>query len=151
MKKEEFRRLLKEHGQVTIGINPFDLGEIYATYQMDEHGDVYEVDEIDQTRGLLFNISNDAALQELENDVLCDVCSYSHNPFEHAVAYIKEHLEHWEIEEGWAEIGKRMPLPYHLQSKILDLLDDFTMDNELTDGWWEDYDAEDFFMEIDNE
>lgn len=151
MKKEEFKRLLKDHGQVTIGINPFDLGEIYATYQMDEHGDVYEVDEIDQTRGLLFNINDDAALQELENDLLCDVCSYSHNPFEHAVAYIKDHLEHWEIERGWAEIGKRMPLPSDTAEKIYCLLSDFSIDNDLPDGWWEDYDAEDFFMEIDNE
>lgn len=151
MKKEEFKRLLKEHGQVTIGINPFDLGEIYATYQMDEHGDVYEVDEIDQTRGLLFNINDDAALQELENDLLCDVCSYSHNPFEHAVAYIKEHLEHWEIEKGWDYIGKRMGLPNELEGRIYDLLDDFTIDNDLADGWWEDYDAEDFFMEIEND
>lgn len=70
--------------------------------------------------------------------------------FERCVEYIKEHLEHWEIEQGWDYIGKRMGLPNELEGRIYDLIDEYTEDNDLTDDWWNDYDVEDFFLEIEN-
>lgn len=152
MDKNEFKRLIQEHGEISIGLNAFDPSEITATYSVDLQGRIFEVYD-DNTSWYVADINDDAEMQKFEDEVLKDVVShqYENNHFERCVAYIKANLEHWEIEEGWAEIGKRMPLPYHLQSKILDLLDDFTEDNELTDDWWIDYDLEDFFMEIDNE
>jgi hypothetical protein len=152
MKKEEFRALLKEHGQLTIGINPFDMGEISAMYALNDAGEVYEVFEIDQSGEYLCHIDDDTALQQLYDEVLCNVVSHSHeNHFERCVDYIKRNLEHWEIEQGWDYIGKRMGLPNELEGRIYDLIDEFTEDNDLTDDWWDNYDVEDFFMEIDND
>lgn len=153
MEKEEFRRLLKEHGQISLGLNAFDRSEITATYSIDEQGNVYEqLCVVDDNSDIIFNINDDAKLQDFYDEVLCNVVSHSYEShFERCVEYIKEHLEHWEIEQGWDYIGKRMGLPNGLVGRIYDLIDDFTEDNDLTDDWWNDYDAEDFFMEIDNE
>jgi len=70
--------------------------------------------------------------------------------FASCVDIIKSQLESWQIERGWAFIGKRYPLPSDITDKIWDIVVEYTNDNDLTDDWWNDYDAEDFFMEIDN-
>lgn len=79
-----------------------------------------------------------------------DMDKYVKGHFAKCVEYIKANLEPYDIQRGWAEIGKRMPLPQDIADKIFDLIDDYNNDNELTDDWWDDFDAEDFFMEIDN-
>ncbi len=70
--------------------------------------------------------------------------------FASCVDIIKSQLESWQIKQGWNYIGKRMGLPNELAGRIYDIVDEYTEDNDLPDTWFEDYDAEDFFMEIDN-
>lgn len=70
--------------------------------------------------------------------------------FASCVDLIKSSLEHWQIERGWAFIGNRMGLPSDITDKIWDIVVEYTEDNDLPETWHEDYDAEDFFMEIDN-
>lgn len=72
------------------------------------------------------------------------------NHFASVVDIIKSHLESWQIERGWAFIGNREPLPTDITDRIWDIVVEYTDDNDLPDTWHEDYDAEDFFMEIDN-
>jgi hypothetical protein len=152
MDKNEFKRLIQEHGEISIGLNAFDPSEITATYSVDLQGRIFEV-YYDNTSWYVADINDDAEMQKFEDEVLKDVVShqYETNHFDRCVAYIKEHLEHWEIEQGWSYIGKRMGLPNGLVGRIYDLIDDFTEDNDLTDDWWDNYDVEDFFMEIDND
>ena len=159
MEKEQFKNLLKT-SQVVVSINPFDYAEESARYRMNPNGDVYEMYDERDNEKFLFNINNEEELQKLYDEVLCHVVNFSYTTtpdqfvnyhFAKCVEYIKEHLEHWEIEQGWSYIGKRMGLPNELVGRIYDLIDDFTEDNDLTDDWWNDYDAEDFFMEIENE
>lgn len=70
--------------------------------------------------------------------------------FASCVDIIKSHLESWQIERGWAFIGNREPLPSDIAGCIYDIVDEYTEDNGLTDDWWGDFDAEDFFMEIES-
>lgn len=150
MTKEEFKQLIQEHGQISLGLNAFDPSEITATYSVDLQGRVYEVYD-DNTSWYVTDINDDAQMQKFEDEVLKDVVSHHEtNHFELCVSYIKANLEHWEIEQGWSCIGKRMGLPHALVGRIYDLIDDFTELYELTDDWWNDYDVEDFFMEIEN-
>ena len=73
------------------------------------------------------------------------------NHFKLAVEYIKQNLEHYEIEKGWDYIGKRMGLPNEIEDKIYDLLEEYGEDNDLPEGWYLEYgDIEDFFMEIES-
>lgn len=72
------------------------------------------------------------------------------NHFKRAVAYIAQNLEKHEIEDGWAHIGRRMPIPCEIEDKIRDLLDDYGADNDLDEDWWCEYDIEDFFEEIES-
>lgn len=66
-------------------------------------------------------------------------------------AFLKSRLEPWEIQKGWSFIGKRMGLPYELEEKIRDLLDEYGEDNELDEDWYLEYgDIEDFFEDIES-
>jgi hypothetical protein len=158
MDKELFRKLIKVHKTITIGLNAFDPSEISAMYSLNFNGDVYEIFS-DNSFQYLFNIDDDAALQKFSEDILQDVVSheYDNEPntdddhFERCVAYIKANLEHWEIEEGWSYIGKRMGLPNELEGRIYDLIDEYAEDNDLPDDWWSLYDVEELFMEIEND
>lgn len=65
--------------------------------------------------------------------------------------FLKSRLEPWEIQQGWSYIGKRMGLPYELEEKIRDLLDEYGEDNDLDEDWYLEYgDIEDFFMDIES-
>lgn len=152
MTKEEFKQLIQEHGEISLGLNAFDPSEITATYSVDLQGRVFEVYD-DNTSWYVTDINDDAAMQKFEDEVLKDVVShqYETNHFELCVSYIKEHLEHWEIEEGWSYIGKRMGLPNELEGRIYDLIDEYAEDNDLPDDWWSLYDVEELFMEIEND
>ena len=73
------------------------------------------------------------------------------NHFKRAVEYIRQNLEQYEIEKAWTYIGRRMGLPNEIEDKIRDLLDDYGEDYDLGEDWWYDeYDIEDFFMEIES-
>ena len=73
------------------------------------------------------------------------------NHFKRAVAYIRQNLEQYEIENAWAHIGRRMPITCEIQDKIRDLLNEYGEDNDLGEDWYLEYgDIEDFFMEIDS-
>lgn len=73
------------------------------------------------------------------------------NHFKRAVAYIRQNLESYEIENAWAHIGRRMPIPCEISDKIRDLLNEYGEDNDLGEDWYLEYgDIEDFFMEIDS-
>lgn len=157
MDKELFRQLMKEHNTITIGLNAFDPSEISAIYSLNFNGDVYEIFS-DNTFHYLFNIDDDAALQRFSEDILQDVVSHEYegqneeeDHFTKCVEYIKANLEHWEIEEGWSYIGKRMPIPNELAGRIYDLIDEYAEDNDLPDDWWSLYDVEELFMEIEND
>ena len=65
--------------------------------------------------------------------------------------FLKSRLEPWEIQKGWSYICKRMGLPYELEEKIRDLLDEYGEDNELDEDWYLEYgDIEDFFEDIES-
>lgn len=65
--------------------------------------------------------------------------------------FLKSRLEPWEIQKGWSFIGERMGLPYELEEKIRDLLDEYGEDNELDEDWYLEYgDIEDFFEDIES-
>ena len=73
------------------------------------------------------------------------------NHFKRAVEYVKQNLEHYEIEKAWTFIGRRMGLPCEVEDKIHDLLEEYGEDNDLPEGWYLEYgDIEDFFMEIES-
>ena len=65
--------------------------------------------------------------------------------------FLKSRLEDWEIKQGWSYIGERMGLPYTLEEKIRDLLDEYGEDNDLDEDWYLEYgDIEDFFEDIES-
>ena len=71
-----------------------------------------------------------------------------------AIAYVKENLEEYEL----AELNAQMEEAYamHLMpdvtcnyDKVIDLLEEYGEDNELGEGWWEEYgDINDILFEL---
>lgn len=45
-------------------------------------------------------------------------------------------IEHAQVMEAW---GNRRPIPYAIQDKLSDLMDEYGWDNDLEDGWWYEY------------
>lgn len=66
-----------------------------------------------------------------------------------AINFVRDNIKPFEIEEGWHYIANRQPLPSSISNKIYDLLEEYGDDNDLPEGWWENYcELEDFFMEL---
>lgn len=71
-----------------------------------------------------------------------------------AIAYVKKNLEDYEL----AELNAQMDMAYatHLMpdaccnyDKVIDLLEEYGEDNELGEGWWEEYgDINDILFEL---
>ena len=71
-----------------------------------------------------------------------------------AIAYVKENLEDYEITELNVQIGRAYAM--HVTpdvccnyDKVIDLLEEYGEDNELGEGWWEEYgDINDILFEL---
>ena len=162
METREFIALLKEHGTISVGVNSFDPSEIIATYSLDEDGNLFTIDETDGTKELLFNISDEENLEQLQDIVLDDVVSHSWDGMyeEHlkkAIEYVKEHIhkrvKDYEFERAYDIMDEcRCPLDHAsdtIVDAIRDLMDDYTLDEDLPEDWWYEYtDIEDIFWEL---
>lgn len=85
----------------------------------------------------------DAGAADEEHDIEFSIATR----FDRAVLFLMDRIPAQDIGDEWQRIEiERCPPSYEMQDRIMDLLDEFSDDNDYPRDWWEEmYDFEDFF------
>lgn len=86
---------------------------------------------------------NDHGLLNEEHDITFGVATN----IDRAVDFLRNNISRKDIEDEWEWIEQdRCSLSYKMRDKIVDLMDEFTTDNELKEDWWQElFDEQDIF------
>lgn len=70
---------------------------------------------------------------------------------EKAIQYVRDNKTWSDAAEAVAleELGNRMPLPERIENAIHDLMEEWSADNDMPEGWWyNEMDETDIFYEL---
>lgn len=151
--KTSFNAFDKKY-EFILNTDELDCNEYdFAYWYVERDGHVFEVninktdfDTFDDDGFVVIFEDNEACEKAIYDDSVCIVFKMA-TRIDRAVAFLRQNISSRDIQDEWEWIEQdRCPLSYKMRDKIIDLMDEFTTDNELKEDWWQElYDEQDIF------